>query len=396
MTDNLPLKRFRVIDMTHARAGPTCVRLLSDWGADVIMVEPPLESGKNRVGSTGKRHGFDFQNLHRNKRAISINLKTEEGKEIFFKLIKDADVLVENFRSVVKHKLGIDYDTVKKINPRLVYASISGFGQTGPYAERHGVDQIAQGMGGLMSVTGNPEDGPMRVGIPITDLCSGMFLAHAVLMALLDREVTGKGQWVHTSLLETMISMLDLQAARYLINGEVPKANGNYHPTGVPVGRYKTKDGHIVMSASSTRFPRLCKAIDREDLIDHPDYASVDKRAENREALNAIIEEEFSNFTSAEITDMLIEAGVPCGPVNNIEQVFADPQVQHLKMARTQEHPELGSFNVVGTPINFSNVDRPVTCFRHTPEASEHTDDVLADLGYDATTISKLREKNVI
>ncbi len=396
MSDNLPLKRFRVIDLTQARAGPTCVRLLSDWGADVIMVEPPLESGKNRVGSTGKRHGFDFQNLHRNKRAITINLKTEEGKEIFFKLIKDADVLVENFRSVVKHKLGIDYETVKKINPRIVYASISGFGQTGPYAERHGVDQIAQGMGGLMSVTGDPKGGPMRVGIPITDLCSGMFLAHAVLMALLDREVTGEGQWVHTSLLETMISMLDLQAARYLIKGEVPKSAGNYHPTGTPVGRYKTKDGHIVMSASSTRFPRLCKAIDLEELIDHPDYNTVDKRTENREALNAIVEERLMNFTSAEITEILIEAGVPCGPVNTVDQVFADPQVKHLKMSRTQEHPELGTFDVVGTPINFSKVSRPNTCSRHTPESSEHTDEVLGDLGYDSETINGLREKGVI
>jgi crotonobetainyl-CoA:carnitine CoA-transferase CaiB-like acyl-CoA transferase len=256
MSDNLPLKRFRVIDLTQARAGPTCVRLLSDWGADVVMVEPPMETGKNRVGLTGKRHDFDFQNLHRNKRGITLNLKSKEGKEAFFKLVKDADVLVENFRSVVKHNLGIDYETLKKINPRLVYASISGFGQSGPYDGRHGVDQIAQGMGGLMSVTGDPDGGPMRVGIPISDLCSGMFLAHGVLLALLDREATGEGQWVHTSLLETMINMMDLQAARYLMKGEVPKSAGNNHPTGIPMGRFDSKDGYVVFAGSNTMFPR--------------------------------------------------------------------------------------------------------------------------------------------
>ena len=397
MSDNLPLKRFRVIDLTQARAGPTCVRLLSDWGADVVMVEPPMESGKNRVGLTGKRHDFDFQNLHRNKRAITLNLKSDEGKEAFFKLIKDADVLVENFRSVVKHKLGIDYDTLKKINPRLVYASISGFGQSGPYDSRHGVDQIAQGMGGLMSVTGDPDGGPMRVGIPISDLCSGMFLAHGVLLALLDREVTGEGQWVHTSLLETMINMMDLQAARYLMKGEVPKSAGNNHPTGIPMGRFDTKDGYIVFAGSNTLFPRFCKAMGLDELIDHPDYNSNDGRSDNRDALNAIIQKRFMDFTSAEITDMLIEAGVPCGPVNTVDQTFADTQTKHLRMSRPQEHPILGTFDVVGTAINLSKVERTGEKFpRHTPEMSEHTDEVLGELGYDAATIQAMKDSGAI
>ncbi len=396
MSDNLPLKRFRVIDLTQARAGPTCVRLLSDWGADVIMVEPPMESGKNRAGLTGKRHGFDFQNLHRNKRAITINLKSEEGKEVFLKLIKDADILVENFRSVVKHKLGIDYETLKKINPRLVYASISGFGQSGPYDGRHGVDQIAQGMGGIMTVNGDPDGGPMRVGIPISDLCSGMFLAHGVLLAIIDREATGEGQWVHTSLLETIINMMDLHAARWLSKGEVSKQAGNNHPTGIPTGLYKGKDGYVSIAASSTKFPFFCKAIGLDELIDHPDYHSMAKRSDNRDALNAIIQKRLNDFTCAEITEKLFEAGVPCGPVNTMDQTFADPQVKHLMMSRTQEHPVLGTFDVVGTAINLSKVPRTDKCYRHTPEISEHTEEVLGDLGYDAAAIEKLRENNAI
>ncbi|MBT4699447.1 MAG: CoA transferase, partial [Rhodospirillaceae bacterium] len=352
MSDTMPLSRFRVIDMTQARAGPTAVRLMADWGADVILIEPPLDTGKNRAGLTGTRHEFDFQNLHRNKRSITLNLKTEEGKEVFFKLVKDADVLIENYRSTVKHKLGVDYETVRKVNPRLVYASISGFGQSGPYNNRHGVDQIAQGMGGLMSVTGEPGSGPMRVGVPISDLCAGMFLAHGVLMALLDREVTGEGQWVHTSLLESMINMMDLHAARWLVKGEVSKSAGNNHPTGIPMGLFKAKDAHIVVAGSGNLYPRFCKAVGLEEFIDHPDYDTVDKRSNNRDALNEIIQNKFNEFTLAELTEILIEAGVPCGPVNTLDQVFDNPQVKHLKMSRTQEHPTLGDLDLVGSAIN--------------------------------------------
>src|SRR5215470_9733895 len=230
----MPLAGLTVLDLTAHRAGPTAVRQLADWGAAVIKIEPPGSAHGDVVG--GSRHGFDFQNLHRNKRAMTLNLKSKEGREIFFKLAEKADVVVENYRSDVKHRLGIDYDAVANINPRIVYGSISGFGQTGPDATRPGVDQIAQGLGGLMSITGLPGQGPVRVGIPIADLCTGLFLFQAVLLALYHREHTGKGQWVHTSLLEAQIFMLDFQAARWLISGEVAKQASNDHPTSVPTG----------------------------------------------------------------------------------------------------------------------------------------------------------------
>jgi crotonobetainyl-CoA:carnitine CoA-transferase CaiB-like acyl-CoA transferase len=396
MSDTMPLSRFRVIDMTQARAGPTAVRLMADWGADVTLIEPPLETGKNRAGLTGTRHEFDFQNLHRNKRSITLNLKTEEGKEVFFKLVKEADVLIENYRSTVKHKLGVDYETVRKVNPRLVYASISGFGQSGPYNNRHGVDQIAQGMGGLMSVTGEPGSGPMRVGVPISDLCAGMFLAHGVLMALLDREVTGEGQWVHTSLLESMINMMDLHAARWLVKGEVSKSAGNNHPTGIPMGLFEANDGYIVVAGSGNLYPRFCKAVGLDELIDHPDYNTVEKRSDNRDALNKIIQEKFNEYSIAELTEILIEAGVPCGPVNTIDQVFDNPQVKHLKMSRTQEHPTLGNLDLVGSAINLSNAPKPDTFKRHTPEAGEHTAEILGELGYSSDAIEALQSKKVI
>jgi len=396
MSSTMPLSRFRVIDLTQARAGPTTVRLLSDWGAEVIQLEPPLETGKNRAGLTGVRREFDFQNLHRNKRSITLNLKTPEGKEVFFKLIKDADVLVENYRSTVKHKLGIDYETIRKVNPRLVYGSISGFGQSGPYNNRHGVDQIAQGMGGLMSVTGEPGTGPMRVGIPVSDLCAGMFLAHGILMALLDREVTGEGQWVHTSLLETMINMMDLHAARWLVNGDVPKSAGNNHPTGIPMGLFQAKDGYIVVAGSGNLYPRFCKAIGLEELIDHPDFNSVGKRSNNRASLNEIIQNKFNSYTISELTEILIEAGVPCGPVNTMDQVFDDPQVKHLKMSRSQEHPDLGSMNLVGSPINLSRAPKPDTFKRHTPDSGEHTDEILSELDYSDQEIIDFHKKKVV
>ena len=396
MSSTMPLSRFRVIDLTQARAGPTTVRLLSDWGAEVIQLEPPLETGKNRAGLTGVRREFDFQNLHRNKRSITLNLKTPEGREVFFKLIKDADVLVENYRSTVKHKLGIDYETIRKVNPRLVYGSISGFGQSGPYNNRHGVDQIAQGMGGLMSVTGEPGTGPMRVGIPVSDLCAGMFLAHGILIALLDREVTGEGQWVHTSLLETMINMMDLHAARWLVNGDVPKSAGNNHPTGIPMGLFQAKDGYIVVAGSGNLYPRFCKAIGLEELIDHPDFNSVGKRSNNRASLNEIIQNKFNSYTISELTEILIEAGVPCGPVNTMDQVFDDPQVKHLKMSRSQEHPDLGSMNLVGSPINLSRAPKPDTFKRHTPDSGEHTDEILSELDYSDQEIIDFHKKKVV
>jgi formyl-CoA transferase len=390
----LPLARFTVLDLAHARAGPTAVRQLADWGANVIKIEPPGESRGDVTGS--RREGFDFQNLHRNKRGLTLNLKTQEGKAIFFELAKKADVVVENFRSTVKHRLGVDYESVKRVNPRIVYGSISGFGQTGPYALRPGVDQIAQGMGGLMSITGLPGQGPMRVGIPVDDLCAGLLLAQGILMALIERGASGEGQWVHTSLLEAQIFMLDFQAARWLMAGEVAPQAGNDHPTGIPTGVFPTADGEINIAASGDHmFRRFCEAADAMALLDDPDYATGAERSKNRKALNRRIAEITRRRPSAYWIELMNEVGVPCGPIYTIDETFADPQVRHLEMARPIDHPKLGRLVAVGQAINMSRTPEPDR-LRPTPELGQHTDAILREFGYDEKRIAGLRARAVI
>ncbi len=390
----LPLAHIRVLDLTAHRAGPTAVRQLADWGAHVVKIEPPADSDVDAMG--GKRHGFDFQNLHRNKRSLTLNLKSEEGKAIFMKLAKDADVIVENYRSDVKHRLGVDYESVSKINPRIVYGSISGFGQSGPDATRPGVDQIAQGMGGLMSITGLPGQGPVRVGIPIADLTSGLLLAQAMILALYERERSGKGQWVHTSLIEAQIFMLDFQASRWLIAGEVPKQAGNDHPTGIPTGVFQTSDGYINIAASGDNlWERCCGALGVPDLVESPDYATGGARSKNRKVLNELLAERTRTNTSAHWIAALNKAGVPCGPINSIDQTFAEPQVKHLGIARKVRHKKLGEMRVVGQPINMSRYPQP-EALAPTPELGEHNVEVLSSLGYDAAAIERLKSKRVI
>src|SRR4051794_31922780 len=386
-----PLARFKVIDLSRVRAGPTAVRQLADWGADVIKIEAP----EGDAGLGGERDGPDFQNLHRNKRSLTLNLKAPEGLAVLKRLVAQADVVGENYRPDVKFRLGVDYESLKAINPRIVYASISGFGQDGPYRDRPGFDQIAQGMGGLMLITGEPGRGPMRVGFPVADLTAGIFAAMGILIALLEREQSGEGQWVKSSLLGAQISMLDFQAARWTIAKEVPGQAGNNHPTSIPTGVFTTADGYInIAAAGDDIYRRLCKALNADHLAADPAFATGRARSENRDALNEAIEVITRTRPSGEWIDALNKQGVPSGPIYNMDQVFADPQVQHLGMTRVVPHKVLGNVEVVGQPIELSRT--PWSVRSATPEAGEHTNAILAELGYSAQEIGRLHEGKVV
>ncbi|MGH8662918.1 MAG: CaiB/BaiF CoA transferase family protein [Burkholderiales bacterium] len=388
---HLPLSGVTVLDLTLARAGPTCVRHLADWGANVIRIEPPAQ-GEDEVG---RRDGFDFQNLHRNKRAMQLDLKSEAGHAVFMKLVEKADVIVENMRAAVKHRLKVSYDDVRKVNPRIVYGSISGFGQTGPYGKRAGVDQIVQGMGGLMSVTGLPGQGPVRVGVAIADLTSGNLLAFAIAMALFDRTRTGVGKWVHTSLLEATIFMLDFQASRWFMRGEVAKQAGNDHPTGTPTGVFPTSDGHINIAAAGERvWLRFCDAIDHPEWKQKSEWSTRQKRTQDRKAVNDAIGEITRHKPSAHWVELMEEAGVPCGPIYTIDQTFADPQVQHLGIAAPVSHPVKGEFKIVGSPINVHETSKKIR--RPTPDRGEHTDEILRGFGYTDAQLQELRAAGVL
>ncbi len=391
---SLPLSRFTVLDLTRVRAGPTAVRQLGDWGANVIKIEPP-ESSDSSKGMFGARHGFDFQNIQRNKRAITLDLKHPQGLAVLKRLVERTDVLVENYRPDVKHRLGVDYESLHAVNPRLVYASISGFGQDGPYAKRPGFDQIAQGMGGLMSITGLPGQGPVRAGIPVADLTAGLYCAIGILVALLEREQSGEGQWVQTSLLQAQIAMLDFQAARWLIGHEVPPQAGNNHPTSIPTGVFPTSDGHINIAAAGQHiWERLCHALGAQTLLENPDFANEQLRSKNRDAVNAALETYTRQRPSADLINGLNKAGVPCGPIYTIDKMFEDPQVKHLRMAQPVEHPTLGTIHVVAQPVALSRSRRET--YTPAPERGQHTEEVLAEFGWSAKEIGELRRQKVI
>jgi crotonobetainyl-CoA:carnitine CoA-transferase CaiB-like acyl-CoA transferase len=387
------LSRFKVLDLTRARAGPTAARMIADWGADTIKIEQPPALSEIPLG--GPRDGFDFQNLHRNKRSMTLNLKEPKGREIFLEMAKTADVVIENYRPDVKHRLGIDYETVRAVNPRIVYGSISGFGQTGPYAKRAGLDQIAQGLGGLMSVTGMPGDGPVRVGIPIADLTAGINLAYGILVALLEREVSGEGQWVNTSLLEAQIMMMDLQAARYIQAGEVPGQEGNNHPTNTPTGVFPTSDGLINIQASADHLlKRMCETLGSMEIYNNPDYKTNESRTARREQINAEISAYTVKNTTQHWVEAFAEAGVPCGPIHDMGQVFNDPQVKTLNMDPEVHHHRLGTLKVVGQAAKLMRT--PQKMHSATPDLGQHTDEILTDLGMSAGEIAYLRKSHVI
>jgi len=388
--NTLPLAPYSVIDLTRARSGPTCVRQLADMGARVIKVE-----ARSDIDGDAPRHGFDFQNLHRNKRSITLDLKAPRGREVLERMAARADVLVENFRPDVKHRLGIDYERLSQINPRLVYASISGFGQEGPYRDRPGYDQIAQGMGGLMSVTGLLGQGPVRVGIPVADLTSGLYLAQGILVALLERERSGRGQWVHTSLLQAMVTMLDFQATRWLIGGEIPPQAGNDHPTAIPTGVFKTSDGHLNIAASGQHmFRRLCETLGTEPLLEDPRFRSAPDRSKNRKALAVELEKAFAKRTTQEWVELLNAKGVPSGPILDVKQVYENEQIRHLKMAVPVKHAALGEVIVQAPPVTLSRT--PGAIRTPAPDTGEHSDQILAELGYSPADIASLRNDKVI
>jgi len=386
----LPLAPYTVIDLTRARAGPTAVRQLADMGASVIRVE-----SREVVEGDSTALAADFLNLQRNKRAITLDLKHPRGLEVLRKLVERADVLVENYRPDVKRRLGIDYETLRQVNPRLVYGSISGFGQTGPYRDRPGYDQIAQGMGGLMSITGLPGQGPVRVGIPVADLTAGIFLAQGILVALLERERSGQGQWVHTSLLQAMITMLDFQAARWLIDGEIPPQAGNDHPTGIPTGVFTTADGHINIAASGqVMFRRLCSAIGAPEMVEDPRFRTLADRSKNRAAMNTELNRVLAKKPSAEWIEALNAAGVPSGPILNVREVFEDEHVRQLQMARPVRHPTRGEIHVQAPPVTLSRT--PGAIRWPAPEHGQHTDEILGELGYAAAEIAELKQAGAV
>src|SRR5712672_1435549 len=370
------LARFKVLDLTRVRAGPTAARQLADWGADVVKIELPPGLDESDMG--GPRHGPDFQNLHRNKRSLTLNLKEADGVAIFKRMVETADVVIENYRPDVKFRLGIDYESVRAINKRIVYGSISGFGEDGPHAERPGFVHIAQGMGGLMSITGLPGQGPVRVGIPVADLGAGIFCAMGILVALLEREVSGEGQWVQSSLLGAQISLLDFQAARWLLAKDVPGQAGNNHPTSIPTGVFKTKDGYINIAASGGHiYKRFCECIKAPELMADERFSTDKARRANRDVLNAEIDKRVATYGSAELVDKLNKAGVPAGPIYKMDEMFADPQVKHLKMAHPVTSPKLGPIELIGQAINMSRT--PFEMRSATPEQGEHTEAVLKE-----------------
>jgi len=386
----LPLSRFRVLDLTHARAGPTAVRHFADWGADVLMIENPKGDALS-----GRRDGSDFQNLHRGKRSLSLDLKTKEGLKILYRLVESADVLFENFRPGVKQRLRIDFDTLHAINPRLVVVSISGFGQDGPYAERPAVDQIVQGMSGLMSVTGLPGQGPVRAGIAVSDSSAGIYAALGAVTALLEREVTGEGKWVRTSLLQSLIALSDFQAARWLSDGDIPEQAGNSHPTAAQMGLFPTADGNVnICATGEAMLVRFCSAASAEWLLTDPRFKTEAARTANADALT----KEIATITRARSSDEWIEvlnaARVPCGPVYRMDEVFADPQVTHLGIPQSVDHPRLGKFNLVGQPLEIG--DSLATPRSAAPDYGADTDAVLAELGLKPAEVADLRALGVI
>lgn len=389
------LAPFRVLDLSRVRAGPTCVRMLADFGADVIRIEPPPGIDANDNMFVDSRDGGDFQNLNRNKRSLTLNLKKPQGLALFKRLVKDADVVVENWRPDVKNRLGLDYESLRALNPRIVLASISGYGQDGPYAGRPGFDQVIQGMGGLMSVTGFPDGPPLRAGLAVADSSAGLYLALGIFAALLERERSGQGQWVHTSLLHAQIAMMDFQAARWLNEGAVPVQCGNDHPTASPMGLYKAQGGHLNIGvAGGGNWRRFCEALEQPQWLQDPRFATDVQRIANRAALSAEIEQVFATRPVQHWVDVLNAAGVPAGPVYTVPQVFEDPQVKHMGATAQAVSASGKTCTFVTQPVHLERT--PASVQAAAPACGEHTDEVLREAGLDDDEIQALRAQGVV
>jgi len=383
------LAGLTVLDMTQARAGPICVRQLADWGANTVKIERPGDP-QDWAG----RKEPDFQSKHRNKRSMILDLKSEGGRAVLWRLVRQADVVVENFRPAVKDRLGFDYESLRRVNPRIILASISAFGQDGPYRDRPGLDQIVQGMSGFMSVTGEPGGPPLRAGVAIADVSCGLFCAIGILTALHERERSGEGQWVQTSLMEAILSMMDLHAARWLMEGHVPKPVGNEHPTGVPTNAYPTSDGHVNISIMPRMWPALCKALDCADAIDDPRFATREARMAHRAECNGLIAARMKTYSTAEALRRLAEYDLPAGPVYTIDQTFADPQVRHLKLAQTVAAPDGDDFEILRQPFTLSRT--PTEGGTGLSAYGGDTDEVLAEFGFSDGEIAELKEAGVV
>ena len=395
ITASKALSRFRVLDLSRVRAGPTCVRILADFGADVIRVEPPPGIDPNEGMFAADRMSGDFQNLNRNKRSLCLNLKNPEGLEVFNRLVKHADVVVENWRPDVKNRLGVDYESLRLINPRIILASISGFGQDGPYSWRPGFDQIIQGMGGLMSVTGIKGQGPVRAGLAVADSSSGLYASLGILIALLERETSGEGQWVHCSLLHSLIAMMDFQAARYLTEGAIPEQAGNDHPLSSPMGLFPGSDGLFNIGASGEgNWKRLCVALDHPEWLEIDEFQVEKLRIKNRDRLSSLMAALLKTKPVAHWVELLNKAGVPSGPVYTVPQVFDDPQVKHLKTTLQVSTPQGPTVTLITQPMTLERT--PATISTSAPGWGEHTDEMLQEAGYSENEIRGLRKRGVV
>ena len=394
---NLPLDGIKVVDLSAALTGPFCTQLLADFGAEVLKIEPPGKGDMLRAFGPPYLKGESpyFLLTNRNKRGITLDITKEKGREILIRLAKDADVFIENYRPSVKKKLKIDYDTLKEINPRLIYCSISGFGQTGPYAERAGFDPIAQGMSGIASITGWKHTGPVRVGVAIGDSLGGIFAAYGILMAIIERERSGQGQRVETSLLEGLISVLGFQAAKFFATGERPEPLGNDHGMVSPYGTFKTKDSFINIAAGNQgMWERLAEALGLGHLIREERFRTVPDRVTNRSELGKLLEEKLGEKTTKEWGEILNEVGVANGPILHIDEVFQDPQVLHQEMLVEMDHPTIGKIKNIGFPVKLSRT--PAAVRRPPPLLGQHTEDLLKELGYGPQEIETLRKEKII